>query len=266
MFLGDKGKPSKYSTIRKNFYLIIDNEAMTINKLVAKLGFYTVRFEEKIKEREIVYDTDKKLLTGVGLNLRKKIVPGRTYFSLVRINNITSAQQLREKKSFLGECDITDEPCDFPTQIAEEVNSIFNNLFTIDLVDIIKHTSPYISIEIRGNRYKIISGTGYEMTISFENLKIRDERTGKKAKRRIFSIKMEDDPNYQKEREHVEWVIGRYCKELTPVNKNRFEIAETAVKIREISKEDLKKQKEDIKLKKKKKGEDGEEEKKEENT
>ena len=102
MFLGDKGKPSKYHMIRKNYYLIIDNEGMTINKLVTKLGFYTVRFNEKINEREIIYDTDAKLFTGVGLNLRKKIVPGRSYFSLVRVNNLTSSNQLREKLSKLS--------------------------------------------------------------------------------------------------------------------------------------------------------------------
>lgn len=253
MFLGDKGKPSKYHTIRKNYYLIIDNERMTINKLVAKLGFYTVRFEEKIKEREIVYDTDAKLFTGVGLNLRKKIVPNRAYFSLVRVNNLTSSQQLREKKSFLGECDPSDEPSDFPTQIAEEINNIFNNLFTVNLVDIVKHTTPYIDIEIRGNRYKIVSGTGYEMTASFEDLKIRDVRTGRKGKKRIFSLKMEDDPNYEMEREHVDGIIARYCKELAPVNKNRFEIAETVVKTRELSPEEIKKQKEEAKARKKKK-------------
>lgn len=237
MFLGDKGKPTKYHTIRKNYYFIIDNEKMTVKKLITKLGFYSVIFDGKMKEEEVYYDTDKKLLTGVGLLLRKKITPHRAYFSLVRVNNLTKSLQLREKKSFLGECEPTDSPSDFPTQIANEINNIFNNLFTINLVDIVKHSSPYIKIEITGNRYKIVSGTGYEMIASFEDLKIRDMRTGKKGKKRIFSIKMEDDPNYEKEREHVDAVIGRYCKEVVPVMKNRFEIAETVVKVREENKD-----------------------------
>ena len=210
---------------------------MTVKKLITKLGFYSVIFDGKMKEEEVYYDTDKKLLTGVGLLLRKKITPHRAYFSLVRVNNLTKSLQLREKKSFLGECEPTDSPSDFPTQIANEINNIFNNLFTINLVDIVKHSSPYIKIEITGNRYKIVSGTGYEMIASFEDLKIRDMRTGKKGKKRIFSIKMEDDPNYEKEREHVDAVIGRYCKEVVPVMKNRFEIAETVVKVREENKD-----------------------------
>ncbi len=253
MFLGDKGKPTKYHTIRKNYYLIIDNEKMTINKLIAKLGFYTVRYDGKIKEEEVVYDTDKKLLTGVGLMLRKKITPERAYFSLIRVNSLADSSQVREKKSFLGECEINDAPKDFPVQIADEINNIFNNLFTINLVDIVKHCEEYIRIEIKGNRYKIISGTGYEMTCSFEDLKIRDVRTGRKGKKRIFSIKMEDDPNYEMERAHVDKIIARYCKELAPVRKNRFEIAETVVKEREISPEELKKQKKEAKENRKKK-------------
>ena len=251
MFLGDKGKPTKYPTIRKNFYLIIDDERMTVRKLITKLGFWTVIPDGKMNEREIVYDTDKKLLTGVGLILRKKITPNRSYFSLVRVNNLNTSLQLREKKSFLGECEANDQPSDFPTQIANEINNIFNNLFTINLVDIVKHSSPYINIEIRGNRYKIVSGTGYEVTASFEDLRIKDERTGRKGKKRIFSIKMEDDPNYEMEREHLEGIISRYCKELAPVVKNRFEIAETVVKTEEVDQAELKRKKKEEKAKKK---------------
>ena len=71
---------------------------------------------------------------------------------------------------------------------------------------------------------------------------------------------MEDDPEYEKEREHVEAIIARYCKELAPVNKNRFEIAESVVKIRELSPEEIKKQKEEAKERKKKKKKNEEEE------
>lgn len=230
MFLGDKGRPTKYHTIRLNYDIIIDDEKFTLHKLITKLGFYTVVFDSKIKNIEINYDTDTKLLSGVGLILRKKITPERVYFSLVRVNNLTKSSQMREKKSFLGECELKDEPSDFPTQIADEINNIFNNLFTINLVDIVKHSFPYIQIEVGGNKYKIVSGTGYKIEASFENLKMRDMRTGRKDKKRIFSLKMEDDPAYEKEREHVLAIIERYCKELVPIQRNRFEIAEVALK------------------------------------
>ena len=229
MFHGDKGKPNKYPTMRLNFDIVIDNERLNLQKMSRRLGFFTILFDGKIKDVETVYDTDKKLLSGAGIIIRKKNTPQRTYFSLVRIVSMSNIQN-REKKSFLGECDPNDQPSDFPVQIADEINKIFNNLFTINLVDIVKHSTPYLRTEISGNRYKIVSGTGYEAIISFENLKIRDFRSGRKAKKRIFSIKMEQDPNFERERQQILDVIDHYCKELVLLERNRFEIAEVAVR------------------------------------
>jgi len=261
MFLGDKGKPNKYSTTRLNYEIIIDNERQTLNKLINRLGFYTVLFDTKIREVETVYDTDKNLLSSAGLFLRKKNSPKRTYFSLVRLVSMKGIEQ-REKKSFLGECEPKDQPSDFPVQIAEEINKIFNNLFTINLVDVVKHSTPYIITEIAGNRYRIVSGTGYEMTASFEILNIRDMRTGKKAKKKIFSLKFENDPNYEREKQHVLETIEHYCKELFLIDRNRFEISEAAVRPRIKTEKDSTNQAEskskakDKKKKKNKKQED----------
>ena len=239
MFLGDKGKPNKYSTTRLNYEIIIDNERMTLSKFASRLGFYTVLFDTKINEMETVYDTDKNLLTSAGLILRKKTSPARTYFSLVRLVSMKGIEH-REKKSFLGECEPKDQPSDFPVQIAEEVNKIFNNLFTINLVDIVKHSTPYIITEITGNRYKVVSGTGYEMYLSFEVLNIRDMRTGKRARKRIVSLKFENDPAFEREKNHVLETIERYCKELFLIDRNRFEIAQVAVRppVREKTEEE----------------------------
>lgn len=254
MFYGDKGKPTNYSTSRLNYDIIIDNERMTLQKLARSLGFYTIQLSEKIVEVETIYDTDKKLMTGAGIILRKKQTPRRAYFSLVRVNSMKNVKN-REKKSFLGECDHNDQPSDFPVQIADEINRIFNNLFTINLVDLVKHSSPYLRTEISGNRYKIISGTGYEAEISFENLKVRDMRTGRKGKKRICSVKMELDPNFERERQQILDAIERYCKELVVIERNRFEIAEVLIRppvVKQLSPEELKELKKKKKSKKKK--------------
>ncbi len=231
MFLGDKGKPRKYGSLRLNYDILIDNERFILQKLSRNLGFFTILFEEKIKEVETVFDTDRFLFTGSGLILRKMNNPKRTYYSLVRISDISNAEN-REKKSFLGECEPKDLPTDFPEQIADAINKIFNNLFTINLVDVVKHCTPYIRMQISGNRYKIVSGTGYEVEMSFETINVKDARSGKKAKVRNFSLYFELDPNYEKERKHILEVVDRYCKELIPLDRNRFEISQVAVKPR----------------------------------
>lgn len=252
MFLGDKGKPTEHRTLRLNYDIIIDNEKLTLQKMARKLGFYTIILDKKIKEVETIYDTERKILSGAGLIIRKKTTPARTYFSLVRISSISSVEN-REKKSFLGECDLQDQPSDFPVQIADEINKIFNNLFTINVVDIVKHCTPYIRIDITGNRYKIISGTGYEAELSFENLKVKNARNGRKGMVRNFSIKMELDPKYERERLQILEVIDKFCKELAPLNRNRFEIAEVLVRDIEHKPRDPKEEKEKKKDKKKKK-------------
>lgn len=246
MFLGDKGRPSEFHHRRRNYDIIIDNERYTLQKLSQNLGFYSVRFDKKIKNFQIIYyDTDKKLLSGAGLILRKKITPQRTYFSLVRLSSLENLEN-REKKSFLGECDKFDQPSDFPVQIADEINKVFNNLFTVNLVDIVKHCKPYLQVELEGNNYKIRSGTGYECDASFETMIVRDLQTRRKERVRNFSLEMEEDPNYEEERKEILDVIERKCKELFFINRNRFEIAESAVKIPEISEEELKKRKQDF--------------------
>ncbi len=230
MFIGDKREPNKYFNRRLNYDIVIDREKFTIQKMMNRLGFYTIIPLGKVKEGEIVYDTDKKLLTGSGLILRKKIDTDRIYFSLVRVSTMANIEN-REKKSFLGECEANDQPSDFPVQIAEAINKIFNNLFTIDLVEIVKHCTPYTKMDIIGNKYKIVSGTGYEAVMQFEELRVKDFRTGRKAKKRNFSIKLPLDPNYERERQRILEVIDKYCKELVYVNRNRFEIGEVAVRI-----------------------------------
>lgn len=230
MFLGDKGKGSNFHHIRRNYDILIDNQNFTLQKLSHELGFYNVLPLGRTREIEEIYDTDAKLLSGAGLLLRKKMTKQRTYFSLVRVSSIKNIED-REKKYFLGECEFNDEPKDFPVQVADGINKIFNNLFTVNVVEIVKHCTPYIKIDILADKYKIVSGTGYDAEITFETLKVKDLRTGKKAKIRNFSLNTELRPDYEKEREHILDIIDRKCKELVFTNRNRFEIAEVAVRI-----------------------------------
>lgn len=231
MFLGDKGTPNKFATRRHNYDILIDNEKMTLSKISKNLGFYNIIYTGKLKKIETVYDTDKNLLTGAGLIIRKINTKERTYFSLIRVSDVAQVSN-REKKAFLGECEPKDQPSDFPVQIADAIKVAFNNLFAVNVVDIVKHSTAYITTDISGNVYKIVSGTGYEAEMSFETWKVKDMRTGRKMKIRNFSLDFELNPAYQKEMEHILHIVDRYCKELVPLNRNRFEVAEIAVRPR----------------------------------
>lgn len=258
MFLGDKGEASKYRNVRYNYDILVDNEKAILRKLSEKLGFYDIVFDTQLKDIEISYDTPTNLLSNTGLIIRKKIDNKRSYFTLIRISDLRTNQQDRERKEFLGECEPKDQPSDFPVQIADKINEIFNNLFTVNLVDIIKHTKPYLVIEVRGNRYKIISGTGYNAELCFETLHVRNMHNGKKAKIRNVSVAFTLLPEYEHERNEILGAIDKYCKELVPLNRNHFEVAEVAVRTRvpvENDKDKKKKGKQDRREERKEEGE-----------
>ena len=198
MFLGDTGKGGKTKSKRYNFDVLVDNEKLTLQKLSSRLGFYSIEYQGKFKEIETVYDTPNNLLTGSGIVIRKRLNKDRCYFSLIRINSLKNSRT-SDRKEFLGECDPKDQPKNFPVQIADRINEIFNSVFTVDLVDVINHCEPYVYYEITGNKYKIISGTGYSAEMSFENFNVRNMRTGKRARLRNFSISFPMQPEFEKE-------------------------------------------------------------------
>ena len=55
-------------------------------------------------------------------------------------------------------------------------------------------------------------------------------RTGRKGRKRICSLKMELDPNYERERQQILDSIERHCKELVEIDRNHFEISEVLIR------------------------------------
>ncbi len=243
MFLGDKGKKSKFQNIRRNYDIYEKNEKKTLNKLDRALNFFNLSPKSKIKETEIVYDTPNRLFTSTGLILSKKILPKRNYFRISRSNMIKDVSTT-ETKHFLGECELKDEPRDFPAEIAKGLNDFMPNLFAVDLLTIVSHLEPYVKIDITGESYQLSSGTGYSATLSFEthkytNLskqKIKNSRQN--MKKRIFSVEMPNDPTFIEERRQIMTAIEKNCKELVPFDRNRFEIAKALLfpQVKEVEK------------------------------
>lgn len=234
MFQGDKGKRSKFQNIRINYDVYNKNEKATLKKLDSGLNFFSLSPSGKVQEIEIIYDTDNKLFTESGLIISKKIMPTRCYFRISRMNIIKGITQT-ESKYFLGECDMPDQPSDFPTQIADGISKILPELFAVDLVTLVKHLKPYIKIEIYGESYKLSSGNGYSATLSYETQKYtnlqyskqRQSHARKNMQKRVFSVEMPNDPQHQVELKQIIDAIEKHCKELVPYKKNRFEIAKT---------------------------------------
>lgn len=221
----NNSQASRFNSIRIYYEIFTKKEDIIRQKFEKNMPFYSIAYNKKLNEKEIIYDTEKKLLTSANLVLSKRILPERTYFRILKVSSIKNQIIKNEKKTFLGECDKTDEPKNFPNQMADAINRSFNNLFAIDLNEIVKHLSTFISIEVKGDEYKIFCGTGFSAKLSFEDHVYRNEINKKKVKSRVCSLKMDNNPLYEKEREDLLRAIDKYCKELVPMKRNRFEMA-----------------------------------------
>ena len=212
--------------VKYHYDMIRNNESAIVNKLDRALGFYRIYFEKKIKGLEIIYDTPNNLLSSAGIVLSKQFENGKAFFKVRKLSYLPTELRKPSEKFYLSECAANETPKDYPLQIATAINNLFSNVFTIDLVDVVKQTAPKYEIKIKGNLYALTSGTGMKGQIVFENAVYRNFLTGKKVKRQGATISLPSDPALKKERDEVLNAVERKCKELLTYNASRFEIAE----------------------------------------
>lgn len=233
--------------VKYHYDMIRNNENAIINKLDRELGFYRIYFEKKIKGLEIIYDTPNNLLSSAGIVLSKQFENGKAFFKVKKLSYLPTELRKPSEKHYISECATNETPKDYPLQISSAINNLFSNLFTIDLVDVVKQTIPKYEIKIKGNLYTLTSGTGMKGQIVFENAVYRNFQTGKKVKRQGTTISLPSDPAFNKERDEVLSAVERKCKELLIYNASRFEIAERLLRpvtpAQKISQKSLKMQK-----------------------
>lgn len=213
--------------VRKVHYIYIGkNYKKTINKLDEKLNYYRISNVGKFDSREIIYDVPSNMLSNAGLVLSKQYEGKSSYFKVRKISTLPGGYKRPGQKFQLGKCEGSEAPKDFPVQIANAISNSFANVFTIDLVSVVRQTVPKIEILITGQKYQIIGGTGYEASILVEDAVYKDLQTNKKVKREGFTIKLPKDEKWERENKEILDVIEHYCKELVPYELSRFEIAQ----------------------------------------
>ena len=253
--------PTEIPGVKVHYDMIRNNEKQILEKLDRELAFYRIYFYRKINGKEIIYDTPNNLLSGVGLVLSKQFEDNRVFFKVRKLSYLPTELRKPSQKFYLAECNGNESPKDYPLQISSAINNAFSNIFTIDLVEVVKQTIPKYEIKIKGNLYELASGTGMKGSIVFEKVVYKDLLTGKKVKRNGATVTLPGDPSFKKEADEVLAAIETRCKELLIYKESRFEIAQRLLKPKDPNhKFDRKAFKESLKNKK---GE-GEEDKKDE--
>ena len=229
-------------TITYYYDMLRDNQKRIVQKLEAHMPFYRFPFEKKFRSREMIYDTKTNLLASAGLVLSKVYDDGAYYFILTKVSYLPPKFKKPSIVLFKAECAPNDVPSMFPVKLAGEISDSNPTIFTVDLVEVVKSVVPRIQIDVVGDKYNIISGTGYKAELLFENVKDKDLFTGKKFKHKnaafVLSGKDEDAKNNQE----IKGTVLRYCKELFPYDETRFEIAKRVLEARTSKKKFNKKE------------------------
>ncbi len=221
-----KDKLENEMTKKVHYQLITGNFNKIYKKLDENLKFYKLVSDGKFKGNEIVYDVKNNLMSNAGLVLSKQFEGDKVFFKVRKISKLPGGYKRPSQKFFLGECEKTEAPKDFPTQIANAISNSYANVFTIDLVSIVRQTVPKIEITVTGEKYRFISGTGYECKLLHEFVVYKDLETNKKVKREGVAIIMSSEDKYEKFNKEIIDAIDHYCKELVPFEQSRFEIAQ----------------------------------------
>ena len=249
--------PKQIPGVKVHYDMIRNNEKQIVEKLDRELAFYRIYFERKLKGKEIIYDTPNNLLAGVGLVLSKQYEEDRVFFKVRKISYLPTELRKPSQKFYLSDCNGYESPKDFPLQIASAINNAFSNIFTIDLVEVVKQTIPKYEIKIKGNLYNLTSGSGMKGMLVFEKVVYKDLVSGRKVKCRGATVTLPGEESFKKEANEVLSAIERKCKELLRYKESRFEIAQRLLKPKDPShKFDKKALKESLKAKPQEEGEE----------
>lgn len=237
----DFSKLENENVEKYHYYIIGRDEKKLVEKLNKYLKFYTLRFVENFVGREIIYDVPNNMLSNAGLVLSKQYEENDGIFFKVRkISFLPANVKRKSKKFYLAECKGSEEPKDFPIQIANAIQSSFTEPFTIDLISIVRQTVPKIEIKVYGRKYKIIGGYGYKAKFFFEKTEYRDLINGKKVIKYGVTFNAPAGEENQQYNQEVLSVIDKYCSELVPYKQTRFEIAKRVLSSEPIEVEEKK--------------------------
>ena len=212
--------------IKYQYDMLRDNFQNVIYKLDDELTYYRICFDKRVKSVEIIYDTPTNLLSNAGIVLSKEYREGKSFFKVKKISYLPTELRKPSRKFYNAECGGRETPKDYPIQIASAINNAFSNIFTIDLVEVVKQTAPIFEIKIKADLYKLISGSGMKGALALEKITYKDMQSGRREKRLGATLSLPDEQRFEKESEEVLSAIERKCKELFLYKESRFEIAQ----------------------------------------
>lgn len=240
----------RYDIVRqKRRYEMLDkNSKNEVLDLITFFGRYQLRNDGKINKQYIYYDTDNLDLYKSGIALFRTVINGKhtLTMTLERLYN-EGLQPFSNKHN-----EITIEPRDsifaYPDFLRNSFKNMWDGFLNIDPDYLLKKLKVTYSIETVSYEYKLINGTGFKATLSFDSDKYHDHWTNRKASSLFVTLYQHSREDTNDEYSNLVSKIERYCKSLTRITQTKVDLAraKTKVIVKDGSKDKKKKQKENF--------------------
>lgn len=223
----------KFETISsegvKTYTLFSKNSFKSVLGLDKEIAAYSFYPEERDSIIEIYLDAPNNLLASAGIILSKVIESNKAYFRIEREEYQPSTRKsllAREKKVFIHPIGIKDRVRDHSLFLIDGITSMFTTKFHIDFENILKTVEVKMEIETRRSIFKVFSGKGFKGEMDFEEVRIKNNSTHRKAELYMMMIKQTSSKMILDDFNDFTGRIEKYCKEAIPIDDSKYQIAQ----------------------------------------
>lgn len=243
----------RYDIVRqKRRYEMFDkNSKEEVLNLIKFFGRYEIRDDGIINKQYIYYDTDNLDLFKSGIALFRTVVNGKhtLTMTLERLYNEDNKrlQSYLNKKNEI-EINPRDSIFDYTEFLRNSFKNMFDSSLAIDPDYLLKKLSLTYTINTTSHELRLINGTGFKATLSFDNDQYINHRAKRKSSGLYLTVYLHSREDTDEEYDNLTSKLERYCASLTRIKESKVEIAR--IKTRPIEKPQIdKKSKKDKKKK-----------------
>ncbi len=233
----------RYDIVRqKRRYEMLDKSSRNeVLDLINFFGRYQLRNEGRINKQYIYYDTENLDLYKSGIALFRTIINGKHTLTMTLERLYNEGLQPYSNKHNQINLQPKDSIFDFPEFLRNSFKNMWDGFLNMDPDYLLKKLKLTYSIETISHEYKLVNGTGFKATLSFDSDKYIDHWTNKKAQSLFLTLYQHSREDTNDEYQNLVSKIERYCKSLTHINKTKVDLARAKTKV--VAKEKDKKKK-----------------------
>ena len=223
----------RYDIVRqKRRYEMLDkNSKKEVLGLIDFFGRYQLRNDGIINKQYIYYDTENLDLYKSGIALFRTIINGKhtLTMTLERLyNEGLQPYSNKHKEISLG---AHESIFTYPDFLRNSFKNMWDGFLNIDPDYLLKKLKVTYSIETTSHEIRLMNGTGFKATLSFDSDKYHDHWTNKKASSLFVTLYQHSREDTNDEYENLISKIERYCKSLTRITQTKVDLARSKTKI-----------------------------------